>query len=156
MSHGVEAALAAVLILATAVWVGGFAAIVVVARVAGRTLGRAERIAFFRALGRTYGVVGGVALALALGTGAFLVHGRPWDGVLIAAVVVAAALVATLAAGVAQARRMTRLRRGALDRPDDAALAARVRRGARDAGVLRASIGVLTLALVVLGALLAT
>ena len=151
MSHGVVAALAAVLILATAVWVGGFAAIAVVARVAGRSLGRAERIAFFRALGRTYGVVGGVALALALGTGAFLVHGRPWDAVL-----VAAALVAVLAAGVAQARRMTRLRRGALDRPDDAARAARVRRGARDAGVLRASIGVLTLALVALGAQLAT
>lgn len=156
MSHGVAAALAAVLILATAVWAGGFVAIAVVARVARRTLGPAERVAFFRGLGRTYVVVGGVALVLALATGASLVYGRPWDAVLAAAVVVAAALVVTLVAGVAQARRMTRLRRGALNNPGDTALATRVRVGARRAVVLRASIGALTLALVVLGALLAT
>lgn len=156
MPHEVRAALAGVLILAAAVWIGGFVAIVVVARVASRTLGPAERVPFFRALGRTYGVVGTVALAVALGTGTSLVYGRPWDGALIATVVVAVALVATLATGVVQARRMTRLRRDALSHPGDASLAARVRRRARGAAVLRAMIGALTLALLALGVLLAT
>lgn len=155
MSHEVRAALAGVLILATAVWIGGFVAIVVVARAARRALGPAERVAFFRALGRTYGVVGTGALVVALGTGASLVYGRPWDGALVAAVVVAAALVATLAAGVVQARRMTRLRRDALRHPGDAPLAARVRRRARAAAALRAMIGGLSLALLALGVLLA-
>ncbi|MGH3192754.1 MAG: hypothetical protein ACRDPY_50805 [Streptosporangiaceae bacterium] len=47
-----EASLTAVLVLATAVWVGGLAAIFVVARVAHATLAAAERVAFFRGLGR--------------------------------------------------------------------------------------------------------
>ncbi|MEU8802894.1 hypothetical protein [Spirillospora sp. NPDC048819] len=156
MSDQVEAVLAGVLILATSVWTGGFVAIAVVARVAARTLGPAERVAFFRALGRAYAVVGVAALALALASGAALVSGRSWDGVLIAAAAVAAALVITLLAGVVQARRMTRLRRGALDDPGDAQKAARVRRGARGAGVLRAFLGALTLALLALGVVLAT
>lgn len=156
MSDGVEAALAGVLVLATSVWVGGFVAIVVVARVSARTLAPGDRVAFFRALGRAYGVVGGAALALALGSGAALVHGRPWDGVVGASAVVAAALVAALLTGVVQARRMTRLRRSALGAPEDGQRAARVRRGARAAGVLRAFIGVLTLVLVALGVALAT
>jgi uncharacterized membrane protein len=155
MPHEIRVALVGVLILAAAVWIGGFVAIVVVARVAGRTLGPAERVAFFRALGRTYGVVGTVALVVALGTGVSLVYGRPWDGALIVTVVVAAALVAALATGVVQARRMTRLRREALGHPDDAPLAARVRRRARGAAVLRAMIGTLSLALLALGVLLA-
>ncbi|MFA1541489.1 hypothetical protein [Actinomadura monticuli] len=155
MPHGIEVALACVLVLSAAVWVGGYVAIGVVARVTVRTLGPADRVAFFRALGRLYLIVGTAALVLALGTGAALVAGRPWDGTLTATAVLAAALVAALAFGVVQARRMTRLRRDALARPDDAPLAARVRRGARGAGALRASIGVLSLALVVLGTILA-
>jgi hypothetical protein len=43
-----ETTLTAVLVLATAVWVGGLVAIFVVARVACATLGMAERVAFFR------------------------------------------------------------------------------------------------------------
>ena len=66
MSHGIEVALACVLLIAGSVWVGGYVAIGVVARVTVRTLGPADRVAFFRALGRMYGIVGTVALALAL------------------------------------------------------------------------------------------
>jgi len=58
--------------------------------------------------------------------------------------------------GVVQARRMTRLRRASLAASEDAALASGVRRGARAATLLRASIGLLSLALIALGALLAT
>ena len=155
MSHGVEVALACVLLIATSVWFGGFVAIGVVARVTFRTLKPADRVAFFRALGRMYGIVGTAALVLAIGTGAALVAGRPWDGTLIATVVLTAALVAALGFGVLQARRMTRLRREALANPDDASLAARVRRGARSAGILRASIGLLSLGVLILGTVLA-
>jgi hypothetical protein len=51
---------------------------------------------------------------------------------------------------------MTRLRRAALAAPPDHRLAEQVERGARAAVVLRAAIGLLTLALIALGALLAT
>jgi hypothetical protein len=51
---------------------------------------------------------------------------------------------------------MTRLRGRALAAPDDPQLSARVRRGARSAALLRATIGLLSLALIALGALLAT
>jgi hypothetical protein len=51
---------------------------------------------------------------------------------------------------------MTRLRRSALDRPGDHTLATRVRRGAIRAGVLRSLIGVLSLALLALGVVIAS
>ena len=102
------------------------------------------------------GVVGLLALAMALTTGAVLVYGRPWDSALTAAAVAAGSLVGVTATGIVQARRMTRLRRRALHHPDDMGLAGRVRRGARVAGALRALIGVISLALVALGAVLAT
>jgi hypothetical protein len=155
----VRTALEVVLLLAGSVWLGGLVTIAVVARVAGRTLGPVERVAFFRALGRAYGVVGGGALVLALVTAAVLAGTRPWNGLLTACAVVAAALVGTTAVGVRQAMRMTRLRERALagppgsdgghSRPDDGA----VRRGATRAAALRGLIAVLSLALAVLGVL---
>lgn len=151
-------ALVGVLVLAAAVWVGGFVTLVVVTRVARRTVRPVERLAFFRALGRCYGVVGGVALLVGLATGAVLLSGRPWTGPLIAVVAVAGLLVVSIIVGVAQARRLTRLRRHALDDGEDAtenaALIDRVRAVARRAALLRAGIGGLSLALVALGALL--
>jgi hypothetical protein len=124
-----EASLTAVLILATAVWIGGLVAIFMVTRVAHATLGAGERVAFFRDLGRAYGLVGGGALAAALASGAVLASrvplGRPADrqhgG--------RAGLVTATVAGMTQARRMTRLRQDALDGTGSAELAAKVRRG---------------------------
>lgn len=150
-----HAALSGVLILAMAVWVGGFVALVVVTRVARAALGPAERVAFFRALGRSYGIVGGVALLLGLVTGGVLLAGRPWTGQSTATAIVAGLLVASTVAGVAQARQMTRLRRRALQHTHDAALVERVRRAGRRAALLRGGIGGLSLALVALGVLLA-
>lgn len=151
-----EASLAAVLVLATAVWIGGLVAIFVVARVAHATLGAAERVAFFRGLGRSYGLAGGMALTTALASGAVLAATYRWDGQLTASTVVAAGLVAATVAGVAQARRMTRLRQEALRAPGSLELAAKVRRGARNAAVLRAAIAALSLALLALGTVIAT
>ena len=154
MADGVRAALLAVLVLAACVWVGGYVAIGVVARVATRTLEPAARVSFFRGLGRSYIWVGTPALLVALAAGGALVTDRGWDGTASAAAVLAALLLAALAFGVAQARRMTRLRAAALS-SGSPEFAERVRRGARAAALLRAGIGLLTLALVVLAALLA-
>ncbi|MGH3322507.1 MAG: hypothetical protein ACRDN9_20495 [Streptosporangiaceae bacterium] len=156
MPAAVEGVLAGLLVFAAAVWVGGFVTIVVVTRVASRTLPPPVRVTFFRGLGPAYGVVGGIALAVALVVGAALLYGRAWDGSLTVAVVVAAVLLAATVAGVIQARGMTRLRGRAASRPDDVDLAARVRRGAGRAGILRALIGVLSLVLLALGVVLAT
>jgi hypothetical protein len=143
-------------LLGACVWVGGFAAIVVVVGVARRQLDGPAQVAFFRMLGRRYLPVGCAALALALGAGAGLLSARRWDGAALAAVLVAAALLVTLAAGVAQARGMTRLRARLHDTPTDLALAGRVRRGAARAAALRATIGLLSLALLALAAVLAS
>jgi len=147
--------LATVLVFATAVWIGGIVAIFVVARVAHATLGAEERVTFFRGLGRAYGPVGGVALTIALISGAVLAAARSWDGRLTASTALAVALVAVTVTGVVQARRMTRLRQAALRDPGSPALAARVRRGARDAAALRIAIALLSLALLVLGVIAA-
>jgi uncharacterized membrane protein len=151
-----ETTLTAVLVLATAVWVGGLVAVFVVARVAHATLGAAERVSFLRGLGRAYGLAGGVALAVALASGAVLAAAYRWDGQLTASAVVAAGLVAATVAGMAQARRMTRLRQDALRDPGSLELEAKVRRGARNATVLRAAIAALSLALLALGTVIAT
>ncbi|MGH8827860.1 MAG: hypothetical protein ACRDVZ_09770 [Jiangellaceae bacterium] len=153
---GFNLVVAVALVLAAAVWVGGFVVISVVARVARRTIPSAGRVAFFQALGRAYGMVAGLALAVALGAGALLVRDRPWDGLMVAAAIASGVLVATTAIGVAQARRMTRLRRAALAHPPESLLALQVRREARGAGLLRSVIGVVSLALVALGVLIAT
>lgn len=139
--------------LAASIWVGGLVAIFVVARAASASLEPAQRVAFFRELGRRYGIVGSIALVVALLCGAALLSGHPWDGLLVATAVAAGALLLATAAGMAQARAMTRLRRRALAEPSEA-IEARVRRGAALAGALRGAIGLLTLALVVLGAAL--
>jgi uncharacterized membrane protein len=156
LPRAAEASLAAVLVLATAVWIGGLIVIFVVARVARATLGTAERVAFFRGLGRAYGLVGSSALAAALASGAVLASQYRWDGQLAASTAVAAGLVAATVAGVAQARRMTQLRQDALCDPGSAELAAKVRRGARGAAALRATIAFLSLALLALGTVIAT
>jgi uncharacterized membrane protein len=140
--------------LAASIWVGGLVAILVVARVAGKTLDPPQRVAFFRALGRCYGVLGSVALLVGLGTGAVLLRGHRWDGLMTVTAVVAAALLVATAVGMAQARAMTRLRRRALTGAGGRALEAELQRGAALAGALRGAIAVLTLALVVLGAAL--
>jgi uncharacterized membrane protein len=140
--------------LAASIWVGGLVAMFVVARAASATLYPAARVAFFRALGRRYGIVGSTALLVALATGALLLRGHPWDGLLIATAIVAGALLVAAVVGMAQARAMTRLRREALSGDGGVAIEARVRRGAVLAGALRGAIALFTLALVVLGAAL--
>lgn len=142
------------LVVSGGVWLGGYLTMPVVARAASATLAPLDRVAFFRALGRAYLPVGGSALVLALLSGAVLLREHQSGALLVATAVTAAALVAALAFGVVQARRMTRLRQAAGVTPSDTVLSERVRRGAVAAVILRGLIGLLSLALVVMGCLL--
>ncbi len=142
------------LVVSGGVWLGGYLTMPVVARAASATLAPLDRVAFFRALGRAYLPVGGSALVLALLSGAVLLREHRSGALLVATAVSAAALVAALAFGVVQARRMTRLRQAAGVTPSDTVLSERVRRGAVAAAILRGLIGLLSLALVVMGCLL--
>ncbi|HET8927774.1 MAG TPA: hypothetical protein VFN24_08090 [Microbacterium sp.] len=146
-----HALLIAVLVLASGVWIGGYVAAAVSARTTMATLQASDRIAFFRTLGRTYLRVDAPALLVGLAVGAVLLGVRGWDGLAWAATAVAVALVVVLAVAIATARRMTVLRTRALSEPEGAH-AARVRRDAARAAVLRALLGVLTVTLVVIGA----
>lgn len=143
------------LVLSVGVWLGGYVTIAVVARASARSLAPAARVAFFRALGRAYLPVGSGALALGLVSGGVLLRGRAVDGLSIAAVIAAGLLVLFLAVAVAQARRMTRLRQRASATPSDDHLPVGALPGAGVATVLRALLGVLSLALVVIGCLMA-
>lgn len=156
MSDTAEAIMLAVLVLATSIWVGGYVTIAVVARTATTTLDPGARIAFFRSLGRTYLRVGLPALIVALITGGVLARDHERDTLLITTAVVAAVLLVSFAVAVAQARRMTLLRRRLLGSAEDKHLSEQVLRGARAAGALRAVLGLLSIALVVLGAFLTT
>jgi uncharacterized membrane protein len=156
MGDAGHALLLTVFVLAASIWVGGYVAIGVVARTVAATLDGPARVSFFRTLGRSYLRVGTPALIVALGTGAALLWGRRWDALLAATVAVVALLLIGLAVAVAQARAMTRLRGQAVSQPGDEQLAARVRNGGRRATALRAALGLLTFATVVLGAFLAS
>lgn len=149
-----ESGLAVVLVLATSIWVGGYVTIAVVARVSGAVLEPPERIRLFRSLGRVYFWVGAPALVVALVAGGLLAQDRA-GALTAAAIAVATVLLVAFALAVAQARRMTRLRHEAAAAPAGATVHARVAVGARVAGALRGVLGILTLALVVLGSVLA-
>lgn len=156
MSQPLMVTLVILLVLSSSLWVGGYAAIAVVAMAARKSLDPKSRVALFRALGRSYLLVGGPALIVALLSGIVLVNQRGWDGPAFVATALAAALVALLVVAVAQARRMTRLRQLALAAVADGGLQQRVHAGGKAAGVLRGLLGLLSLALLIVGSILAT
>ena len=155
MAPSVQFALLVLLMLAACVWLGGYVAIAVVAGTAKRALDAQSRVTFFRALGRAYLPVGLAALIAAFGSGALLLDQRGWDVLGVATACLGVALVVLLGVAVVQARRMTRLRQRMVQAPDDAALASRVKAGGLAAAVLRALLGALSAALLVLGCLAA-
>ena len=146
----VGGALLGLLIVSSAVWLGGWVALVVVARSTTATLSRHDRVAFFRHFGPRFGIVATVALLVAYVSGIILLASAPWTVVSTLLVVIAVVILVVLGVGILQARRMTRLRRAVVVAPDDGLLSTRVRRGARRALVLRAGLGVLSLAMVIL------
>ncbi|MCX7521446.1 hypothetical protein OSC27_04035 [Microbacterium sp. STN6] len=151
-----QAILLGLLVVAACVWIGGWVSLVVIARSTTATLSREARVAFFRHFGRRYGIVATIALLVAFASGLALLLGAPWSALSTAMVVLCAVLTVGLGVGVIQARRMTRLRRAAASAPLDDGFATRIRRGARWALVLRAGIGVLSLAVLVLAVIAST
>ena len=144
------------LLLAASIWVGGFVAIAIVARVARVELDEATRISFFRRLGRAYVGIGGAALAVALGSGGILLARGDWTAAKTAAVALGAGLAIATVAGVVQARAMTLLRQRSVHDRHDLALTAAVRSAGARATLLRASIGALTIALLAVASEIAT
>ncbi|HWU57776.1 MAG TPA: hypothetical protein VN045_03570 [Microbacteriaceae bacterium] len=131
------------LILASSVWIGGAACLIVVSRVSRTALGAADRVTLFRQLGRLWGIIGTAALAVAYACGLILLLTAPWTPLSTWLVVLGVTLAIALAAGIVQARRMTRLRRAAAS----AGLAAP---RSHSATILRAGIVALSVAMVVL------
>ena len=144
-----------VLLLATSIWIGGYVAIAIVARVARHELDAPTRVAFFRRLGRCYLIVGGGSLAIALGSGGSLLALGDWTPTKTAAVALGLALALATVVGVIQARGLTRLRGRTLLRSRECAAAEAERSAANRAALLRASIGALTLALLAVGSAIA-
>lgn len=146
----VEVFLGALLALGASVWIGGFIAIMVVNTSAHAVLSGADRTALFRSLGRRYLTVATVAALLVAASGGLLLASRPFDGITIDILAAVAVLAAATIAGVAQARRMTRLRHAAHESDDPGPFADRLKRGAFTARILRTVIGFASLGLFVL------
>ena len=146
-----HAALVTVELLAASVWIGGLAAIAVVARCVREHLDPPTRISFFRSLGRRYLRLGVSSLVVAYAAGAGLIATGDWSNIKSAIVGTAAALLLVTITGVVQARALTRLRAAALagdPRLDDRDIERRALRAA----ALRGLIVVASVALVVLAA----
>lgn len=144
--------LVGLLILASGVWIGGFVSLIVFSASSKAALPRPERVALFRQVGHRYLRIAVAAAVLVVIPGVILLVARPFDGLTIAVLVLATAIVAVTWVGVRQARAMTRMRKAALAHPEgDGAGAAAIERAAHRATLLRAGIGVLSLALFVVG-----
>lgn len=143
LSLPVRGILLVLLILASSVWLGGAAGLIVVARSTSATLTAADRVAFFRHLGRRWGIVGTAALLVAYACGLVLLLAVPWTALSTWSVAVAVLLALALAVGIVKARRMTRLRRAAGSSRESVP-------GARAATALRAGIVLLSVVLVAL------
>ena len=154
-------------LIAAAVWVGGMVFLGLAVGAARRTLADRERIALFRQLGRRFLVVGGLALLVLIATGTDMASDRLASfgdlfdtdyGKRLAEKlgVVAFVIVLTAFHSLVQGPALSRLREQALERPDDAELAAAIRRKAARAGIVSAVNLVATLAILVLAARLIT
>ena len=141
--------LLAIELLAGSVWIGSMACLAVIARVSAHVLDSGARVALFASVGRTYAVLGTGALAVAITSGLALA-GDPadWTDAITWAVSLATLLFLLTLVAMAQARRMTTLRRAASTSPGPTT--ASLRSASRRAGMLRAAMGVLTVAIVVL------
>jgi len=145
--------LIAIGMIAGSIWVGSLVCLAVVSVAAKQALDPQSRVALFRHVGRLYGLVGTGSLLIAIAAGLALAWPpADMDGTIAALFFLAALLVVATTAGMAQARRMTVARRQQLAAPEDLRAMERVRRGAQVAAALRGSLGLITLAIVVLGA----
>jgi hypothetical protein len=139
--------------LAASIWTGSLVCLAVVSAAARRVLDGPSRVALFRRIGRVYGILGSASLLVAIVAGLALAWPlSQLTGAQTALFALAGLLVILTAAGMFQARRMTDHRQRLLHAPHDPLAAKAVHRGARFAGLLRASLGGVTLVIVALSA----
>lgn len=153
MAPALSTPLVTIELLSACVWVGSMACLAIVTRTARQVLDTPNQVTLFRAIGRRYAILGTVSLLVAIGTGLWL--GWPpsdWSATTDAAVALAGLLVLATAAGMAQARAMTRLRKRAIRSPGDSDTSRALIWGRRSANTLRGIMAVSTLAIVVLAA----
>lgn len=138
------------LVVGGSIWLGGYVTLIMVARTATATMAPADRIAFFRRFGRRFGTLSTTALLTALIAGGVLLGARSWDGLSWAMVGVSALLLIAVATGVAQARRMTRLRHAAIMTPGAPGGQRQIATGSKYAVWLRAALGAISFLLMIL------
>jgi hypothetical protein len=145
--------LIAAVMLGASIWVGSLVCLAVVSAASRAVLDGSSRVALFRGIGRLYGVVGPCSLLIAVGAGLALAWPLSERSGTVAVVFgLASVLVVCTGAGMLQARRMTIRRRALMEAPRDPDAARAVRRGAVLAGALRASLALMTGAIIALGA----
>lgn len=154
MPTALNIVLATVLIVAAAIWLGGYFALPMVSLISARTLEAEARIRFFHRFGRAYLVMAGTALIVALALGWLFLSQIPWTAAHSRIAIASTSLVVTLAAGIAQARDLTRRRTRLVLEPENAALARSIKSRANFATALRALIGVFSLGIVINAAIL--
>ena len=154
-------------LIAAAVWAGGMVFLGLAVGAARKTLADRDRIALFRQLGRRFLVAGGTAMLVLIATGTDMASDRLatfgdlFDtdyGKRLAEKLTLVVVVIGLTAfhSLVQGPALSRLREQALERPDDEALAAEIRRKAARAGIVSAVNLAATLAILVLAARLVT
>jgi len=162
-----DLAIRALHLIGAAVWAGGLVFLGVAVGAARKTLGDRERIALFRQLGRRFLVVGGAAMVVLIATGSSMAadrlasfgdlfdtdYGKRLSEKLALVVLV---IVLTAFHSLVQGPALSRLREQALERSDDAELAATIRRKSARAGVVSLLNLLATLAILVLAARLVT
>jgi putative copper resistance protein D len=153
-------------LIAAGTWAGGLIFLTVAVAVVRRSAPPESRIDLLRALGRAFAVGGGLALLVVIATGTDMTTDRDaWDHLtdttygktlLGKLILVGVVIGLTLLHSLVQGPALTRLRRISLERPEDVALQARIRREAALAGVVSSLILLATLAILVLAARLMT
>ena len=154
-------------LIAAAIWAGGLVFLALAVGVARKTVSERERIELFRGLGRRFLLVGGIALAVLIATGIDMADDQiaSWSDLGATQFgrtlrdklgLVALVIVLTLFHSLVQGPAIRRLREQAVERPDDAELAASIRRKSAINGVIQMVILIATLAILVLAAKLVT
>lgn len=156
MSVIAQGFLIVVVILACAIWIGGYVTVIVVSAITRKTLDGRTRVDFFRRFGAAIFAVTIPALLVAYASGWTLLARLPWSGGLTRMAVGSAALLLVVVVGVIQARDLTRLRRRLAAEAGNDNLARTIRKRAHAATAARGLIGILTLGLVINTAVLLT
>lgn len=153
-------------LIGAATWAGGLIFLAIAVSVVRRSAPPESRIDILRALARSFAVVGGLALLVLVATGTDLASDHhawgeltdtTYGKTLLAKLILVGIVIGlTLVHSLVQGPSLTRLRRRSLERPDDPALQARIRREAAISGIVSILILLATLAVLVLAARLAT